>query len=354
MRDRLTLLSVAFPFAPVGPDAVGGAEQVLTAVEEAAVRAGHRSLVIACEGSVCRGTLIPTPRWDLRWDLADESLRETAREHHRRTIAEALRRWPVDLIHLHGLDFASYLPPPGPPVLATLHLSPRLYPHEALFPSRPDTWLHAVSESQHRDCPPGAPLLDPIPNGVDLDVLRPGPAKEGFALALGRICPEKGFHLALDAAKAAGVPLLLGGEVFPYPDHQRYFRAEIEPRLDPLRRFLGPVGLEWKRHLLAAARCVLVPSQIAEACPLVALEALACGTPVIATPLGALPEIVAPGRTGFLVETVDELAEAIRRVDTLDPAECRREAERRFSAGVMTTRYLDLYGRLCLQTIPGA
>ena len=349
MRE-LTVLSVAFPFAPVGPDAVGGAEQVLTAVEEAAVRAGHRSLVIACAGSVCRGTLIPTPSWDLE----DESLRATAREHHRRTIVKALRQWPVDLIHLHGLDFASYLPPPGPPVLATLHLSPRLYPREALFPSRPDTWLHAVSDSQHHDCPPGAPLLDPIPNGVDLQRLHPGPRKEGFALALGRICPEKGFHLALDAARAAGVPLRLGGEVFPYPEHQRYFREEIEPRLDRLRRFLGPVGLERKRHLLATARCVVVPSQIAEACPLVALEALACGTPVVASPLGALPAIVDPGRTGFLVSTIPEMAEAIRRADTLDPAECRREAERRFSAEVMTARYLDLYHRLCMQKIPGA
>ncbi|MEA2599823.1 MAG: hypothetical protein QOF89_815 [Acidobacteriota bacterium] len=346
----LTLLSVAFPFAPVGPDAIGGAEQVLTAVEEAAVRAGHRSLVIACEGSVCRGTLIPTPRWE----LSGESVYKPAHEHHRRTIAEALRQWPVDLIHLHGLDFAAYLPPPGPPVLATLHLSPRLYPREALFPSRPDTWLHAVSDSQHRDCPPGAPLLEPIPNGVDLQRLHPGAPKEGFALALGRICPEKGFHLALDAAKAAGVPLLIGGEVFPYPAHQRYFHEEIEPRLDRLRRFLGPVGLERKRHLLAAACCVMVPSQIAEACPLVALEALACGTPVVASPLGALPEIVDPGRTGFLVSTVPEMAEALRRVESLDPAECRREAERRFSADVMTARYLDLYSRLCMQMIPGA
>jgi glycosyltransferase involved in cell wall biosynthesis len=342
MTKRLTIVNVAFPFAPVGPDAVGGAEQVLTAVEDGVVRAGHRSLVVACEGSVCRGTLIPTPRWE----RLDDSVREPAHEHHRRAIAEALERWPVDVIHLHGLDFASYLPPPGPAVLATLHLSHRLYPREAIFPSRPRTWLHAVSDSQHRDCPPGAPLLDPIPNGVDLQRLRPGGRKRRFALALGRICVEKGFHLALDAAKAADVPLLLGGEVFTYPEHQRYFREEIAPRLDRQRRFLGPVGLRRKRRLLTAARCVLVPSQIAEACPLVALEALACGTPVVASPIGALPEIVDAGRTGFLVDTVEDMAEAIRRAADLDPAECRREAERRFSNRAMVGRYLDLYRRL--------
>ncbi|HEX9941659.1 MAG TPA: glycosyltransferase [Thermoanaerobaculia bacterium] len=338
----LTVLSVAYPFAPVGSDAVGGAEQVLTMLDEALVRAGHRSLVVACEGSVCQGTLIPTPRWDLQ----DEAVYAAAHERHRQAIVGALTRWPVDLVHLHGLDFASYLPPPGPPVLATLHLAPHLYSREALFPARPGTWLHAVSETQHRACPAGAPLLDPIPNGVDLQVLRPAGRKRGFALALGRICHEKGFHLALDAAKAAGVPLLLGGEVFPYPEHQRHFREEIAPRLDPLRRFLGPLGLRRKRRLLAAARCLLAPSRIAEACPLVVMEALACGTPVIAFRSGALPEIVEHGRTGLLVEDEKEMAEALRRVDALDPAECRRAAEERFSAKRMTGRYLGLYQRL--------
>lgn len=341
-RTLLTILNVAYPFAPVGPDAVGGAEQILTALDSALVRAGHRSLVIACEGSSCKGALIPTPGWT----TIDEATYRPAHRAVREAVAEAVRRYPVDVVHFHGLDFAAYLPPSGPPALATLHLAPDRYPPQALWPERPRTWLHCVSEAQHRTCPEGAPLLPPVPNGVDLEAFRPRGPSRAFALSLGRICPPKGFHLALDAAGRAGVPLVLGGEVFPYEDHLRYFREEIEPRLGDGHRFLGPLGLARKRRLLAAARCLVIPSQVAETSSLVAMEALACGTPVVAFRVGALPEIVEPGRTGFLVDTVEEMAEAIRAAETIDRRECRRAAEERFASERMIGRYLDLYYRL--------
>ncbi|HKV07235.1 MAG TPA: glycosyltransferase family 4 protein [Thermoanaerobaculia bacterium] len=339
-RTLLTILNVAYPFAPVGPDAVGGAEQILTALDSAIVRAGHRSLVVACEGSACAGTLIPTPAWT----AIDAAAYEPAHRAVREAVDKAVRRDPVDVVHFHGLDFAAYLAPPGPPVLATLHLAPDRYPPQALRPERPRTWLHCVSEGQHRTCPEGAPLLAPVPNGVDLEVLRPSRhPPRSFALSLGRICPAKGFHLALEAARRAGAPFVLGGEVFPYEDHQRYFREEIEPRLGEGDRFLGPLGLARKRRLLAAARCLVIPSQVAETSSLVAMEALACGTPVVAFRVGALPEIVEPGRTGFLVSGVEEMAEAIRQAETIDRRECRRAAEERFSADLMVSRYLNLY-----------
>jgi glycosyltransferase involved in cell wall biosynthesis len=190
-----------------------------------------------------------------------------------------------------------------------------------------------------------------VPNGVDLSVLRPGPRKHRFALSLGRICREKNFHQALDAAREAGVPILLAGEVFAYANHQRYFREEIEPRLGRGARFLGPLGLAPKRRLLAAARCLVVPSRIAETSSLVTMEALACGTPVVAFRTGALPDLVAHGRTGFLVSDVHEMARALRDVEAIDPAECRREAERRFSSELMISRYFDLYRQLVPQAV---
>jgi glycosyltransferase involved in cell wall biosynthesis len=343
----MLILNVAYPFAPVGPDAVGGAEQILTALDGGLIRAGHRSIVIAQEGSVCPGTLISLPAFA----AIDEGAREAGYRRVRRAIEEARERFPVDLIHFHGLDFARYLPPDGPPALATLHLPIHLYSPEALFPRRPGTWLHCVSESQRRDCPPGTPLLATVPNGVDLTALRPGLRKRGFALCLGRICREKGYHEALDAAREAGVPLLLAGEVFPYEEHRRYFREEIAPRLGPRARFLGPVGLARKRRLLAAARCLIVPSRIAETSSLVAMEALACGTPVVAFRAGALPEIVEPGRTGFLVSDVPEMARALREVEALDPAVCREEAEQRFSAETMISRYFDLYRQIAARPV---
>ena len=336
----LTVLSVAYPFAPVGPDAVGGAEQILTDLDQALVRAGHESVVVACEGSATRGRLIATPRIGA---AITEAERERTHRHHRSAIAHALQRWPIDLVHMHGLDFHAYLPPPGPPVLATLHLPPEWYAPEALRPARPDTFLHCVSASQRARCPLDVRLLPEIPNGVPVAALAARHARRDFALTLGRICPEKGFHLALAAAKRAGVPLLVAGEVFGYAAHESYFAREVMPRLDRRRRFIGPIGFARKRRLLTAARCVLIPSLAPETSSLVAMEALACGTPVIAFAAGALPEIVEHGRTGFIVNDENEMADAIHAAAAIDPDTCRQTARARFSLERMSARYLALY-----------
>jgi glycosyltransferase involved in cell wall biosynthesis len=165
-------------------------------------------------------------------------------------------------------------------------------------------------------------------------------------VALGRICPEKGFHLALDAARRARVPLLLAGSVFPYPEHRRYFEEEIRPRLDGQRRWIGPVAGAAKRRLLAAARCLLAPSLAPETSSLVAREALAAGTPVVALRAGALAETVEPGRTGVLVDHPEGLADAIDEARRLDPEECRGVARARFPVRRMLDQYLDAYRRL--------
>ncbi len=339
----LSVLTVAYPLAAVGPDAVGGVEQVAGWLDAALIRAGHRSVVIAAAGSTVAGTLVATPP---PGDTLDDARRHRARQHHAAAIAGALDRWRFDLVHMHGIDFHAYLPPPGVPVLATLHLPPSWYPPETFRPTRPGTWLHCVSASQHGACPPSPALLPPIPNGVPVELFAGRHARRRFALALGRICPEKGFHLAIEAARQAGLPLLLGGQVFGYETHRRYFRDEIVQRLDGWRRFLGPVGLARKRRLLAAARCLVVPSLAPETSSLVAMEALAAGTPVIAMANGALPEIVDHGRTGFLVEDVSGMAAAIEAAPAIDPAACRDAARARFSVDGMAGRYLELYHRL--------
>ncbi len=344
---RLTVLEVAYPLATVGPDAVGGAEQVVSLLDEGLVRRGHRSIVIAQEGSFCQGTLIATPAIPEGRAL-DAAARERAWEAQRRAITEACRRYPVDLIHFHGVDFHHYLPDSGPPALVTLHLPPASYGEGALRPRRPDVFFHGVSGSQQRGFAPDLYLLHHIENGVALERRRFSAHKRGFCLALGRICPEKGYSRALLAASRARTPLLLAGRVFAYEDHVRHFREVLKPLLtDPSRaRFLGPVSGGRKRRLLAAARCVLIPSRCEETSSLVAMEALASGTPVIAFRVGALPEIVEHGLTGFLVDDVEGMSEAILDVSRIDPHACRRAAELRFSADRAVTGYLEAFDRV--------
>jgi glycosyltransferase involved in cell wall biosynthesis len=339
----LTVLSVAYPLAPVGPDAVGGSEQVLSALDAALVAAGHRSIVVAQEGSEVRGAIVPVPRREGRLSNA---VRETCWPAHKHAIKSALERWPVDLIHMHGLDFWGYLPPPGPPVLVTLHLPPSWFPGDSLFPRRPDTWFNCVSHAQHAACPAGVRLLDPVENGVPVDALEARVSKRSFALMLGRICPEKGQHLGIEAAKRADLALFIAGELFPYEEHERYFIEDVAPRLDVRRRFLGPIGFARKRRLLTAAQCLLIPSLVEETSSLVAREAAACGTAAIAFARGALPETVEHGRTGFLVSDVDGMADAIPAAREIDTEVCRATAQRRFSLERMISRYLALYARL--------
>jgi glycosyltransferase involved in cell wall biosynthesis len=343
----LTVLQVAYALGTVSANAVGGAEQVLAMLDRALVAAGHRSVVVACDGSRVCGALRATPRSS---GLLTAAARSAAYAAHRREIACAMNAWPIDIVHFHGLDFAEYMPPPGVPVLATLHLPPSWYPGSVFALDRPDTYLHCVSESQRRACPDSSLLLPTIPNGVDVDHFGHRWRKRGFVAAVGRICPEKGFHFAIDAARRAHVALRLAGRVFPYESHQQYFDREIVPRLDFERRFIGVVDFRAKRRLMGRARCLLVPSLAPETSSLVAMEALACGTPVVAFPSGALAEIVEPGVTGYLVKDTAEMAEAIHECAKVDPEACRAAARERFSVARMARSYLELYEGLAART----
>jgi len=339
----LTILQVAFPFAPVGPDAVGGAEQVLGLIERGLPRFGHRAVVVACEGSATHGPLVPTP---LPGGPITEAVQQRVYAAHAAGIEAALRRHRIDLVHMHGIDFHRYLPPPGLPVLVTLHLPPGWYPPEVFQLPRPGTWLHAVSASQHAACPPCAALLPPVENGVPMDALALPLSRRRFALVLGRICAEKNQHAALEAGTRAGMPVLLGGQVFPYAAHEDYWRDAVLPRLHAPHRFLGPLGFARKRRLLNAASCLVSASLAPETSSLVAMEAMACGTPVVAFASGALADIVEDGITGFLVRDVAEMAAAMTATAGLRAETISDRARRRFSADAMLARYVALYEKL--------
>lgn len=344
----MTILNVAYPLAEVGPDAAGGAEQVLSHIDHALIAAGHRSVVIACGGSRVAGELIALPRFG---GALTPAIQHEARQRCAEMIDRALLAFAPDLVHLHGVDCLEYLPPPDVPVLITLHLPPSFYPPDMFRLNRPRTWLHCVSYSQMRACPPAPNMLDPICNGVPATTI-PRVRRRHYVAAIGRICPEKGFKRAIEAARLANVPLLLAGRVYEYPEHRAYFDEQIVPRLGDDCRFIGPVKQHAKQRLLAWARCLLVTSHVAETSSLVAMETLAAGTPVVAFACGALPEILEHGRTGFIVDSVGEMARAIDACASLRPEDCLHAARERFSVERMTRDHLGRYEALIASHAP--
>src|SRR5581483_10689479 len=179
----------------------------------ALVRRGDNSIVIAAGGSEVRGTLIPSPKAAGR---LDEKTRAWGRQVHRELITRALEKFPVDLVHMHSLDFHHYIPEASVPVLATLHLPPDWYPKSIFKSRRPNFYLNCVSSTQQRSCPSCSYLLPHIHNGVDVTLLNRKAKKKKYVLTMGRICPEKGFHFALEAARLAHYRLVLAGQIFPY------------------------------------------------------------------------------------------------------------------------------------------
>jgi glycosyltransferase involved in cell wall biosynthesis len=297
--------------------------------------------VIAAKNSEVAGQLVETPAAQAE---ISPSIRKAAQESHRDRIERTLETEAIDLIHFHGLDFLSYRPPSqSVRQLATLHLPVSWYP-EDLFQHR-GLILNYVSQSQART--QANTFFTPvIGNGIDLDQFTFTPRKDNYLLWLGRVCPEKGAHIALHVARSLDLPLVLAGPVHPFGDHQTYFCEKVVPLLEDDRHYVGPVNSSQRAKLLSGARCLLVPALAPETSSLVAMEAAASGTPVIAFASGALPEIVENGKTGWIVSCEEEMADAVHRSAEIIPAACRRAAEVRFNAIRMAQDYLSLYERI--------
>lgn len=341
MKRQLKVLSIAYPFSRVTSDSAGGAEQILSTLDKVLAKKGHETVTIAAAGSETTGRLISADPLVSK-DFSDE-IRANVHKRYQELISKTLESESFDFIHMHGIDFSSYLPKTETPILVTLHLPPSWYPSKIFNSESNSFFLNAVSYTQRKECPHAPHLLGVIENGVPLEDFEMSALKEDYILCLGRICPEKGFHLALDIAKKADLPLILAGQVFPYPSHIHYFENEIAPRLDKKREYIGPVGLSKKRTLLNRARCLLVSSLAPETSCLVAMEALASGTPVVTLRTGALPEIIEDRVTGRIVDSPNEFAEAIESCSDIDPLRCIQSARNRFSADRMVESYLQFY-----------
>lgn len=333
----MRILNVGYPLLPVGPGSGGGAEQILYLLDRGLIRRQIDALAVAARGSEVSGNLWSTPSAS---DEITDAERADAQQIHRETIEKLLANEHVDLIHFHGLDFGAYIPDTRVLKVATLHLPISWY--NAGLLNNSDVHLVAVSESQANSA--GAKTIcRVVRNGIDTSKHVPSGKERTSLLWLGRVCPEKGTHIALQVARELDLPLTVAGPVHPFAFHRDYFQREVQPLLDSNRVYVGPVDLEEKSRLLSSARALLIPSFVAETSSLVAMEAASSGTPVIALRSGALPEVVQDEFTGFIADDVQGMIAAVARLSEISPVRCREYALENFSSERMVDDYLKLY-----------
>jgi glycosyltransferase involved in cell wall biosynthesis len=343
------ILYVAYPLLPVTNESCGGAEQMLSVVEAEMADRGHFTTVAACAESQVRGVVFSTGRETTEPDHFIERDAE-----HQARILDLLQKTTgsqptFDLVHDKSGSFWRRAAESDVPVLATLHLPRHFYPGESFRNLPPNLYFNCVSDAQSQSFASVKNVMSVVQNGIQAKQFPFKQEKEDYLLWMGRVCEEKGPHIAIQVAQRSGLPLVLAGQVYPFSYHQLFYNAKIRPHLggkNPPICFIETPTLETKLRLLSNARAVLVPSLVEETSSLVAMEAMACGTPVIGFRCGAIPEVVVDQLTGLVVDEVDRMVEAVWQVGDINPYACRVHVETNYSASRMADDYEKLYERV--------
>jgi len=339
----LRIAMLAPPWIAVPPPGYGGVEEVVSVLTEALVRRGHSVTLFCAPGSASSATVV-TLLDETHPDEIERSLYEV--DHVARAF-EAIELVEdgdgFDVIHDHcGFTALAMADRIHTPIVHTLH--GQFTPSTAAFYLRhaAKATLVGISRAQLASAPPGLGPIAAIPNPLDVSGWQLVEHKDDYLLWIGRMTPEKGPHRAIAAARAAGVPLVLAGVI--QPGQRAFFEREVAPQIDGTRvRFVGEVAGSAKRLLFAHARGLLMPIRWDEPFGMVMVEALACGTPVIAFPEGAARELVVEGRTGFLVEDERAMAAAVGRLDTIAARDCRNWVTRHCDLDVVAAAYERTY-----------
>ncbi|MGF6367591.1 glycosyltransferase involved in cell wall biosynthesis [Paraburkholderia sp. RAU6.4a] len=347
----MRIAQIAPLYESVPPFAYGATERVVSYLTEELVARGHDVTLYASADSKSAARLVPIcPRGLWRdanvWDTQTHHIRQLAR-----VIRDADR---FDVVHFHGeplhFAWAERLPCR---TLTTLHGRLLLNDHGPLFREFARVPVVSISVSQRRPVS-WANWQGTVHHGLPLDQFEFQPMAGSYLLFLGRMMPEKRPDLAIEIARRSGLPLKIAAKI--HPGERDYFRERIDPllrRSGAFTEYLGEVGGLARRQLIENARALLLPIEWDEPFGMVMIEAMACGTPVIAFRRGAVPELIEDGVSGLIVDNVDEAVQAVARIDSIERGACRRAFERRFTAARMTDDYLTIYDALLAHDTSG-
>jgi len=340
----MRIAQVSPMYEAVPPRLYGGTERVVAHLSDALVELGHQVTLFASADARTLAELAPVRDQAIRLDPAPLKSDLAA---HLSQLAEVRRRaGEFDVIHFHtDMIHFTFFEPMAERTITTLHGRLDLKDLAGVYRRWREFPLVSISTAQRRPLP-DANWVGTVHHGVPPDLYRYASAGNGYLAFIGRISPEKRPDRAIEIAKRAGRPLRIAAKVDSVD--QAYFEEKIEPLLHhPLIEFVGEIGDERKSEFLGGADALLFPIDWPEPFGLVMIEAMACGTPVVAFDCGSVREVVEPGLTGFVVGDIEEALAALDRVQALSRPAIRRRFEERFSAAAMAGRYLELYPRPC-------
>ena len=327
---------IAPPFISVPPKDYGGTELFIAQLAEGLHKRGLE-VVVYTNGESTVGVekrcMYPAAQWPIKFD-GHAFLKDM--EHSAWAMKDGAAC--CDLLHVHEAPALTCSRFVDLPLVCTLH-----GPHEArlseTYARYPGVYYVSISDSQGRQ--ESMPRLRTIHHGIDLNSYELRTQKQQYLSFIGRIAPIKGVHLAIDVAKRAGIPLKIAGDV--QPMYRDYFEAKVKPHIDGrFIEYIGLADLRGKNELLGNSLAMLFPIQWNEPFGLVMVEAMACGTPVLALGGGSVPEVVQNGVSGYICRSAREMAQRVKQLN-FDPAALRRYVEENFSLDRMVGKYADLY-----------
>ncbi len=336
----MRIAQVAPLWFAVPPHTYGGTELVVSVLTEELIRKGHEVTLFATGDSKTEAKLVSI--WTKGLEKANLAAPFAVFSLMYKELLE--RQNEFDIIHDHceyySVPFSKFL---KPPIISTLH-NPITEEKNILYKKFPNINYVAISKNQKRSGP-GVNIVKTIYHGIPIEKYDFNPNPQNYLLWLSSIIPEKGPATAIEIAKMAGENLIISGPIFPYATD--YFEYRIKPLIDGKQiKFVGEANFEKKVELFKNARAFLFPIRRQEPFGLVVIEAMACGTPVIAFKEGSMPELIEQGKTGFVVNSQEGALRALKKIKRISREYCREYVKKNFPLKRMVNRYEQLYKKI--------